>query len=150
MYKDITNANEWGTKMIVNAETAANIRARADALCAFLGTRTFYKAEEVAHLNPPTNEELSALEVFELNRDKPEQFTAYVTWRTDAVEAKEVTTWTGQRVAVRCDAGPWHTNNMGAKWRQLRIKPDFCRWYYTGREYDSRQCVNFKRMKAAF
>lgn len=129
---------------------AAAVEARYNAVRSFLGKRTSYKTEEVAHLNPPSNEEVSALEVFRLHTEKPEQFTAYVTWRTDPDEAKLITTWTGERVAVRCDYGPWHTNNMGAKWRQLRIKPDFCRWYYTGREYNSRQCVNFKRMKAAF
>jgi hypothetical protein len=135
---------------MISTEQASSIAQRIDALRTFLGGRRSYRPEEVAHLNPPSNEEISSLEVYELHRDKPEQFTAYVTWRTDPVEAKLITTWTGERVGVRCDAGPWHTNNMGAKWRQLRIKPDFCRWYYTGREYDSRQCVNFKRMKAAF
>lgn len=135
---------------MISPVQAADIETRYNALRAFIGDRTSHRTEEVAHLNPPTNDEISALEVFRLHRDQPEQFTAYVTWRTDPVEAKRITTWTGERVGVRCDAGPWHTNNMGAKWRQLRIKPDFCRWYYTGREYDSRQCVNFKRMKAAF
>jgi hypothetical protein len=130
----------------MDQQQATDIRARETALRTFLGTRTSYRAEEVQHLNPPTNEERSALEIFELQRDKPEQFMAYVSWKGNGL----VTTWMGDRVAVECDVGAWHTNNMGGKWRQIRIKPDFCRWYYTGREYDSRQCVNFKRMKAAF
>jgi hypothetical protein len=130
----------------MDQQQAMDIRNRETALQAFLGQRTSYRPEEVAHLNPPTNEERSALEVFELHRDKPEWFTAYVSWKPN----KLITTWMGDRVGVECFVGEWHYNNMGAKWRQLRIKPDFCRWYYTGREYDSRQCVNFKRMKAAF
>jgi len=136
--------------VIINAEKAAQIESRYNAVRQFLGERTSYRSEEVAHLNPPTNDEISALEVFRLHRDQPQRFTAYVTWRTDADEAKLITTWTGERVAIRSSYGPWHTNNMGAKWRQITIKPDFCRWYYTGREYNSRQCVNFRRMKAAF
>jgi len=131
----------------MDQQTASDIRARESALRAFLGGRTSYRPEEVAHLNPPTNEERSAREVFELHRDKPERFSAYVTWKTGD---RSVTTWMGDKVGERCDNSPWHTNNMGAKWRQIRIKPDFCRWYYTGREYESRQFVNFKRMKAAF
>ena len=135
---------------MIDAATAADIESRYNAVRHFLGPRNSYRPEEVAHFNPPTNDELSALEVFRLHRDKPERFTAYVTWRTDADAAKDITTWTGERVGVRFVAGPWHRNNFGGKWRQLTIKPDFCRWYYAGREYDSRQCVNFKRLKAAF
>lgn len=131
---------------LITEERATDIRVRHDALRVFLGKRTSYRAEEVAHLNPPANDELSALEVFELHRDRPERFTAYVT--SDGY--RNVTTWTGDRVAIVASCGEWHRNNFGGKWREVRIKPDFCRWYYTGREYDSRQCVNFRRMKAAF
>lgn len=133
-------------QVMITAERAADIRARYDAVRAFLNGKCSYKPEEVAHLDPPTNDDISALEIFELHRDKPERFTAYVSTNGH----RSVTTWTGDRIAVMVDSGRWHTNNMGGRWRQVQIKPDFCRWYYTGREYDSRQCVNFKRMKATF
>ena len=37
--------------------------------------------------------------------------------------------------------------NMGGRWRQLTIRADW-NMSYTGREYDSRQCVNFRKCKA--
>lgn len=147
---------------MITTEQAGSIRQRCDALQAFLGKRRSYKPDEVAHLNPPSNDEISSLELFELHRDQPEAFTAYVPWGeaqtkhfgTQSIDApsksRDVTTWTGQRVATVASYGPWHRNNFGGKWRQVTIKPDFCRWYYAGREYDSRQCVNFRRLKSAF
>lgn len=91
----------------MDQQTATSIRAREEALRAFLAGRTSYKPEEVAHLNPPTNEERSALEIFELHRDKPETFMAYVPWGEGqakhfggSIEVKysrAVTTWTGEQ-----------------------------------------------------
>jgi len=128
----------------MNEQQATDISVRQAALKVFLGDRTSYRPEEVAHLNPPTNKELSELEVFELHRDKPKRFTAYISWNGSDV----VSTWVGDRIGDVCDRGRWHTNNFGGIWRQITIKPDFSPEYYTGREYESQQCVNFRRMKA--
>jgi|SRR5882724_1537227 len=130
----------------MNQQQATDISVRQAALKVFLGDRTSYRPEEVAHLNPPTNEELSRLEVFELHRDKPKQFTAYV----NSNHSNIVSTWFGDRIGDVCYQGKWHINNFGSKWRQIKIRLDFTYWYYTGREYESRQCVNFKKMKVLF
>lgn len=105
----------------MNQQQANEVRSRQDVLRTFLGDRTSYRPEEVAHLNPPTNAELSELEVFELHRDKPERFTAYVSWGGSNI----ISTWVGDRVAVECRIFPWHTNNFGGKWRQITIKAGF-------------------------
>ena len=79
------------------------------------------------------------VELFELANQKPEKFSAYVTYPA-------VTTWTGEHVAEISWRGAWHRNNFGGKWRQLTIQSDWGH-VYTGREYDSRQLVNFRRVK---
>lgn len=82
------------------------------------------------------------VEVFELARDKPEKFSAYVSFPRNGV-----TTWTGEEVGVVCDKGEWRRNNMGARWRSLRVRSAWGAVYY-GREYDSRQLVNLRRSRA--
>lgn len=60
---------------------------------------TCYKPEQVAHLNPPSNEELSAVEVFDFVHDKPAKYFVYVN-----PEKGVVTTWTGD-VLGQCTLG---------------------------------------------
>lgn len=92
-------------------EQAADIRARDEALHAWMkaNKRNSYKREELpAGINPPTNEERSACEVFEFQRDKPESYFAYVKrpanmltkpgWQT--CEQGELTTWTGDKLGT--------------------------------------------------
>ena len=81
----------------------------------------------------------TTVELFELARDKPEKFSAYVQSPRNAI-----TTWTGEEIGVVCDCGAWHRNNMGARWRSLRIRAAWGAVYH-GREYDSRQLVNLRR-----
>jgi hypothetical protein len=78
-------------------EQALAIRARVDALRAYLGKRTSYTPAEVAHLNPPTNDELSALELFEFMRDKPARYFLYIK-ETAPDQLWLATTWTGERL----------------------------------------------------
>lgn len=54
---------------------------------------TSYKPEQVAHLNPPTNEERSAVEVFDFCADPPDRYFVYVN-----PKAGTVTTWTGEKL----------------------------------------------------
>jgi hypothetical protein len=95
------------------------------------------------------------IELFELQRDKPEKFSAYVQEPTApqrdqtnflALRRSTVTTWTGEPIGEVVLTGVWHVNNFGGKWRQLAIRTDW-NMIYTGREYDSRQFVNFRRQK---
>ncbi len=97
---------------------------------------------------PFTCDEINAhstnVELFELERDCPGKFTAYASVSNIR---SDVTTWTGELIARVTHQGSWHTNNMGGRWRQLTIRADW-NMSYTGREYDSRQCVNFRKCKA--
>ena len=83
-------------------------------------------------------------ELFELERDMPERFSAYTPWGDQNKNA--VTAWTGEVIARVTHEGRWFRNNFGGKWRQLTIRADWNQTY-TGREYDSRQLVNFRRVK---
>lgn len=98
----------------------------------------------------------SRVETFELNRDKPATFSAYVQSSDRAhVDAtniiacrhRDVTTWTGDKLGTVTHSGAWHRNNFGGKWRQVTAR---MAWgdTYTGREYDSRQFVNWRRTAA--
>lgn len=83
------------------------------------------------------------VELFELDRDKPDAFSAYVQFPRNSV-----TTWTGEEVGIVCDRGAWHRNNFGARWRSLNVRAAWGAVYH-GREYDSRQLVNLRRSRAA-
>lgn len=64
---------------------------------------TSYKPEQVAHLNPPTNDEISAVEVFDFINDPPKKYFLYVN-----EEKQHVQTWTGD----------WLGNvTFGKQWR---------------------------------
>lgn len=91
------------------------------------------------------NEMRGRVELFELHRDKPEHFSAYSTVEDGCYS---VTTWMGDSLGRVVFVGLWHRNNLGAKWRVLHVRAD---WggVYSGREYKSRQLVNFRRLKQA-
>lgn len=99
---------------------------------------------------PLTTDRINAytttLELYELANGKPDRFSAYVT--TSAFGTVEVVTWTGERIAAPKFTGHWHRNNFGARWRSIEVRADWGGLYY-GREYDSRQLVNFRRAKRA-
>jgi hypothetical protein len=67
---------------MLTEKQALDIRSRHDAARAWLKAqkRNSYKTEELraAGIKEPTNDETSALEVFEFVRDKPEKYFAYV------------------------------------------------------------------------
>jgi hypothetical protein len=95
---------------MITEQQAKDIRAREEALRAFLGKRRSYRTEEVEHLNPPTNDERSALEVFEFHRDKPMKYFLYIN-----EEKKLATTWTGEELGKVSFGRPWRDNFGGER-----------------------------------
>ncbi|NYG46379.1 hypothetical protein GGD67_003850 [Bradyrhizobium sp. IAR9] len=96
--------------MAISAETANDIRNRLSAFNDWLGDRTSYHPSEVpSHLNPPSNEERSALEVFEFSRDKPDRYFLYIS-RDKAM----ATTWTGEELG-RVTFGRTYRDNFGGE-----------------------------------
>jgi hypothetical protein len=96
--------------MTISAETANDIRNRETALREWMGNRTSYHPDELpAHMNPPTNEERSALEVFEFLRDKPARYFLYIN-----AEKKLATTWTGEELG-RVTFGRTYRDNFGGE-----------------------------------
>lgn len=89
-----------------------------------------------------TNDMRGLVEAFEINRDKPAQFSAYV-----QNSPSTLTTWTGETLGVVSYTGPWHRNNFGGKWRTINVRTIWGDRYH-GREYDSRQLVNLTRSRA--
>lgn len=118
---------------MITAQTAADIRAREDALRAWLGSRCSYKTEEAiaAGLKPPTNEERSALEVFEFVRDKPERYFVYIslpprvkskTYPSSVAKYRDcyggtgrATTWTGDPLGEVQFGRAWSDNFGGTR-----------------------------------
>lgn len=96
--------------MTISAESANDIRNRLSAFNDWLGDRTSYRPEEIpAHLNPPSNDERSALEVFEFLRDKPDRYFLYIS-RDKAM----ATTWTGEELG-RVTFGRTYRDNFGGE-----------------------------------
>jgi hypothetical protein len=88
------------------------------------------------------NAHATNVELYELEHCMPAKFSAYAV--VDNTRS-HITTWTGEVIARVTREGKWHRNNFGGKWRQLTIRADWNQTY-TGREYDSRQLVNFRRI----
>jgi hypothetical protein len=84
----------------------------------------------------------TTVELFELDRDKPAAFSAYVSFPRNGV-----TTWTGEEIGTVCNIGDWRRNNMGGKWRSIRVRSAWGAVYH-GREYDSRQLINLRLSRA--
>jgi hypothetical protein len=107
----------------MNVEQVADIRRRDAELRAWMGKRNSYHSDELpAHIKPPTNEERSAAEIFEFQRDRPDRYFLYVkmTGGTDTF-ACTVTTWMGDRLgAGRC--GFVYRSNLGDKRRPIRFQ----------------------------
>ncbi|KRR21691.1 hypothetical protein [Bradyrhizobium retamae] len=102
--------------MTLSAESAVAIRNRETALRNWLGNRTSYHPSELpADIIPPTNEERSALEVFEFLRDKPARYFLYINR-----EKGVATTWTGE-VLGRVTFGREYRDNFGGKRIAVRI-----------------------------
>lgn len=94
----------------ISAETANDIRNRETALREWIGDRTSYHPDELpAHIKPPSNEERSALEIFEFQRDKPDRYFFYV-----SRDKGLATTWTGEELG-RVTFGRTYRDNFGGE-----------------------------------
>lgn len=100
-----------------------------------------------------TNDTRGNVEEYELHRDKPARFSAYVLESTrEQVDAtniiacrrRDVTLWPGQKIGFVTHTGAWHRNNFGGRWRAITVQTAWGDVYH-GREYDSRQLVNLTR-----
>ena len=118
--------------MTLTPEQAADIRGRIDAKSAWLRSikRNSYKTEELeaAGLLPVSNEETSALEVFEFIRDEPERYFGYVkcpefsgarasfaAYSALYGRTGEFTTWTGDKLGVVQFGRAWRDNFSGIR-----------------------------------
>lgn len=68
-----------------------------------------YKPDDLEHY-APTNDERSAIEVYEFVRDKPERYFAYV-----ELNARTVTTWTGQKLGTITRIGREYRDAFGGQ-----------------------------------
>lgn len=82
------------------------------------------------------------IELYRFAYEKPAKFSAYVS----GSKPSAVTTWTGETIAVIIDRSAYHTNNFGGRFRTVWARSD---WglRYIGREWDSHDLVNFRRIK---
>lgn len=120
--------------MTLTAEQAQEIRSKHDAINAWLKEnkrRSFRHDELPTGLVPPTNDETSALEVFEFLRDKPDRYFAYVKI-SDASDLRgTITTWTGEKLGD-CYLGGTYRDNFGGKRRSISVQAiNGCSYYGT-------------------
>lgn len=96
-----------------------------------------------------TNDERSAVETFELCRDKPDAFLAYV--EADEGGAWAVTTWTGEKLSADLIAGASYPNPRASYTSRtltpIRIKSIWGDWY-TGRALGAGLYVKLRKVKA--
>lgn len=104
----------------LTAEQAAEIRERLVAKRAWLDARkgNSYRQDELiaAGLSPVSNSEVSALEVFEFMRDKPDDYFLYINAKT-----RLATTWTGDKLGDVTFGSTWH-DNFGGKRTHVTIR----------------------------
>lgn len=111
---------------MITERQAADIRSRHDAIDAWLkaNKRNSYRMEELESVGlcAPTNDETSALEVFEFCRDKPDHYFLYVrpTLGSDSF-ACTVGTWTGEQLGAG-RMGHVYRSNMGDKRRSIHFR----------------------------
>lgn len=99
-----------------------NIVARESALKAYCVEQGFtnkrgwpsYKSDQVAHLNPPSNEERSAVEVFDFVTNPPDRYFLYINH-----DKRLATTWTGDKLGDVAFGDEYHCPAFG--WRSTRV-----------------------------
>lgn len=125
----------------MNLEQRNAVMAREDRLRAWMKEHetNSYKAEEVAHLNPPTNEERGSVELFDLLNDKPQRYLLYIN------EGKRLaTTWMGDKLGDVQFGQTWH-DNFGGQRQSVRINA-INGWIYSGTYFKS--AGDYARVKA--
>ena len=94
----------------INPEQATSIRTRHDALRNWLkaNKRNSYHRDELPiDIDPPSNDELTALELYEWRTDPPDQYFLYIN-----TDARIATTWTGATLGDVC-LGREYRDNFG-------------------------------------
>lgn len=102
-------------------EEYTELRAKYDtyeaARKALCGKRNYVTQEDAAQLPPsPTNEERSAIEVYEFCADIPDKYFLYV-----CPEKNTVTTWIGDTLGHITQWGDTFRSNMGDRRRNIRF-----------------------------
>lgn len=75
-----------------------------------------YRTEQVAHLNPPSNDERTQVELFDFVNDPPSKYFLYVN-----EEKQLATTWTGVELG-KISFGREYRDNFGGKRVSLRMR----------------------------
>lgn len=126
--------------MPITSQEANDIRARSDAFAAWLGNRRSYRDEDVpADVPRVTNDETSALEVFDFVNDPPARYFLYINETTC-----KATTWTGDVLGDVTFGRAWRAN-MGDARVSIRIRAINGRTY-AGTYYKS--AGDYARVKA--
>lgn len=77
---------------------------------------TSYKPEQVAHFNPPTNDELAQVELYDFIHDVPDKYFLYVSEKTNLA-----TCFTGLELGKVSFGREWR-DNFGGTRRAVTIK----------------------------
>jgi len=107
---------------MIDAKTHAIYRARIAAFEAWLNGRTSYRTEDVpTELRDIDNAMRSAVEVYEINTEKPEKLFVYVAPDkiANAGAFGFVTTWTGERLGRYEVRNKWR-DNFGGERQSIR------------------------------
>jgi hypothetical protein len=99
---------------MLTAAQATDIRAKLARFEAWRGKRLSYHPDEVpADVPQVSNEELSALEVFEFVNDPPQAYFLYIKHETNLLETWQhglATTWTGEKLGTVSYGRSWRSN----------------------------------------
>lgn len=104
--------------MTITAQQAADIRERLARFEAWRNGRSGYRVEDIpADVPRVSNEEISALEVFEFIHDAPEKYFLYI-----REKEREAITWTGDKLGDITYMGPIWGDNFGGKRRSITVR----------------------------
>jgi hypothetical protein len=102
---------------MISPQQAANIRQRIDALMAWVdsirgknGWASYKPEDKPAHVPDVTNDERSALEVFEFATNPPDKYFLYINETTHTA-----TTWTGDRLGHVLFGREWRDSFGGRR-----------------------------------
>lgn len=101
-----------------------------------------YNSHDVPDHLRLTNEQRSAIEVYEFITDPPIKYFAYVNSTT-----QKITTWTGEKLGDIVAKNRSWTSNLGDRRKNLTIKAINGKMYYGTYYYDSGDYVRMKQYK---
>lgn len=137
---------------MIDETTYTQYRAMLDKAEAWIDTQrgkngwASWRPEEAPdYVNAITNDMRSAVEVYELHRDKPAKFTAY-TGGSNGVLGPNVTTWTGDVIGKMLPGFKAWRDRHGNKRYSIRVR---AAWggEYIGQTAGPGMCVNLRRVK---